>query len=176
MQSGAHVQQVWDSFVTHLKDLSESLSTAHDVFSQPEEDLKARPLRVLLMHLEGTTFRSCVKTSAALQLQCHVQGMSCTTLKRRKHKSLESLSKGKESVDQLLMQASQVYSVTSHWQSQVDTADSAKQEAVSLLATVQHDLQVVHVTQAVLAHLSSITIFHTSFINMCHISFMSIIS
>ena len=55
MQSGAHVQQVWDSFVIHLKDLSESLSTAHDVFSQPEEDLKARTLRVLLLHLKGTT-------------------------------------------------------------------------------------------------------------------------
>ena len=69
--------------------------------------------------------------------------MSFTTLKRRKHKSLESLSKGKESVDQLLMQASQVYSATSHWQSQVDAAEMAKQDAVSLLENVQHDLQVL---------------------------------
>ncbi len=69
--------------------------------------------------------------------------MSFTTLKRRKHKSLESLSKGKESVDQLLMQASQVYSATSHWQSQVDTAELAKQDAVGLLENVQHDLQVL---------------------------------
>ncbi|KAA6425700.1 MAG: hypothetical protein FRX49_04597 [Trebouxia sp. A1-2] len=67
--------------------------------------------------------------------------MSFTTLKRRKHKSLESLSKGKESVDQLLMQASQVYSATSHWQSQVDAAELAKQDAVGLLENVQHDLQ-----------------------------------
>ena len=95
--------------------------------------------------------------------------MSFTTLKRRKHKSLESLSKGKENVDQLLMQASQVYSVTSHWQSQVDTADTAKQEAVSLLATVQADLQVVHATQAVLAQVSSIHMLHISFTNMVHI-------
>lgn len=69
--------------------------------------------------------------------------MSFTTLKRRKHKSLESLSKGKESVDQLLMQASQVYSATSHWQSQVDAAELAKQDTVGLLENVQHDLQVL---------------------------------
>ncbi len=69
--------------------------------------------------------------------------MSFTTLKRRKHKSLENLSKGKESVDQLLMQASQVYSATSHWQSQVDAAELAKQDAVGLLENVQHDLQVL---------------------------------
>lgn len=68
--------------------------------------------------------------------------MSFTTLRRRKHKSLEALGKGKESVDLLLMQASQVYSATSHWQSQVDAADAAKQEAVSLLQTVQDNLQV----------------------------------
>ncbi|KAL0044645.1 hypothetical protein WJX82_003896 [Trebouxia sp. C0006] len=108
MQSHSHVQHVWDSFVIHLKSLSESLQTAHDVFSHPEEEIK---------------------------------GMSFTTLKRRKHKSLESLSKGKESVDQLLMQASQVYSATSHWQSQVDAAELAKQDAVGLLENVQHDLQ-----------------------------------
>lgn len=42
----------------------------------------------------------------------------------------------------LLMQASQVYSATSHWQSQVDAADSAKQEAVNLLQTVQDNMQV----------------------------------
>ena len=68
--------------------------------------------------------------------------MSFTTLRRRKHKSLEALSKGKENVDLLLMQASQVYSATSHWQSQIDAADGAKQEAVSLLETVQNNLQV----------------------------------
>lgn len=68
--------------------------------------------------------------------------MSLTTLRRRKHKSLEALAKGRENVDQLLMQASQVYSATSHWQSQVDAAEGAKQEAVSLLETVQSDLQV----------------------------------
>lgn len=68
--------------------------------------------------------------------------MSFTTLRRRKHKSLEVLSKGKENVDSLLMQASQVYSATSHWQSQVDAAEGAKQEAVSLLDSVEGDLQV----------------------------------
>ena len=68
--------------------------------------------------------------------------MSFTTLRRRKHKSLEALSKGKENVDLLLMQASQVYSATSHWQSQIDAADGAKQEAMSLLETVQDSLQV----------------------------------
>ena len=73
----------------------------------------------------------------------NAQGMSLTTLKRRKHKSLESLSKGKENVDHLLMQASQVYSATSHWQSIIDTADAAKQEALMLLASVKDDLQVL---------------------------------
>ena len=68
--------------------------------------------------------------------------MSFTTLRRRKHKSLEALSKGKENVDLLLMQASQVYSATSHWQSQIDAADGAKQEAMNLLETVQDNLQV----------------------------------
>ena len=41
MQSHQHVQQVWDSFVTHLKGMSEALQTAYEVFSQPEEDIKA---------------------------------------------------------------------------------------------------------------------------------------
>ena len=68
--------------------------------------------------------------------------MSFTTLRRRKHKSIEALSKGKENVDLLLMQASQVYSAASHWQSQVDAADGAKQEAFSVLETVQDNLQV----------------------------------
>lgn len=40
MQSHSQVQQVWDSFVTHLKNLSESLQTAHDVFTHPEDDVK----------------------------------------------------------------------------------------------------------------------------------------
>ena len=44
MQSYSHVQHVWDSFVAHLKSLSESLQVAHDVFSHPEEDIKARLL------------------------------------------------------------------------------------------------------------------------------------
>ncbi len=78
-----------------------------------------------------------------LELRKLVQGMSLTTLRRRKHKSLETLSKGKGNVDQLLMQASQVYSATSHWQSQVDAADFAKQEAVGLLGNVKDDLQVL---------------------------------
>ena len=82
------------------------------------------------------------RTPSATNKPC-LQGMSFTTLKRRKHKSLESLSKGKENLDHLLMQASQVYSATSHWQSQIDAADGAKQEAVSLLETVQDDLQVL---------------------------------
>jgi len=46
MQSHSHVQHVWDSFVIHLKSLSESLQTAHDVFSHPEEDIKASLLRM----------------------------------------------------------------------------------------------------------------------------------
>ena len=70
--------------------------------------------------------------------------MSFTTLRRRRHKSLEVLGKGKENVDLLLLQASQVYSATSHWQSQVDAAEDAKQEAVSLLDSVKGDLQVKH--------------------------------
>ena len=69
--------------------------------------------------------------------------MSFTTLKRRKHKSLESLSKGKENVDHLLMQASQVYSATSHWQLLIDAADAAKQDALVLLTSVKDDLQVL---------------------------------
>ena len=71
-----------------------------------------------------------------------MQGMSFTTIRRRRFKSLEALSQGKENIDLLLMQASQVYSATSHWQSQIDAADCAKQEAVNLLATLQEDLQV----------------------------------
>ncbi len=44
MHSHSHVQHVWDSFVIHLKSLSESLQIAHDVFSHPEEEVKARLL------------------------------------------------------------------------------------------------------------------------------------
>ena len=137
MQSHQHVQQVWDSFVTHLKGLSESLQTAYEVFSQPEEEIKAGSASVcaLLSHRAAASVGSDSKHRTA-------QGMSLTTLKRRKHKSLESLSKGKENVDRLLMQASQVYSATSHWQSVIDTADAAKQEALMMLASVKDDLQV----------------------------------
>lgn len=86
----------------------------------------------------------------------HLQGMSFTTLRRRKHKSLEALSKGKENVDLLLMQASQVYSATSHWQSQVDAADGAKQEAMSLLETVQDNLHVSVLNPSKTTHLSNL--------------------
>lgn len=71
-----------------------------------------------------------------------MQGVSYTTMRRRRHKSLEGLSKGKENVDLLLMRASQVYSATSHWQAQVDAAEAARQAAVSMLEDVSHKLQV----------------------------------
>ena len=44
MRSHHQVQQVWDSFVSHLKSLSESVQTAHDVFSHSEDDVKVTKL------------------------------------------------------------------------------------------------------------------------------------
>lgn len=44
MQSQTQVQQVWDSFVLHLKGLSDGLQLAHEVFSQPEEEVKVCPI------------------------------------------------------------------------------------------------------------------------------------
>ena len=72
-----------------------------------------------------------------------MQGVSYTTMRRRRHKSLEGLSKGKENVDLLLLRASEVFSATSHWQAQVDAAESARQSAVNMLEDVSHNLQVV---------------------------------
>lgn len=68
--------------------------------------------------------------------------MSYTTLRRRRQKSLDTLSKGKDTVDLLLLRASQVFSATSHWQAQVDAADSDRQSAVTMLESVGNNLQV----------------------------------
>lgn len=48
MQSQGQVQQVWDSFVLHLKSLSDGLQLAHEVFTQPEEEVKVRLALCLL--------------------------------------------------------------------------------------------------------------------------------
>lgn len=64
VQSHSQVQHVWDSFVTHLKSLSESLHTAHDVFGHPEDDVKVSWSKSLGTHdidyFEGYhLFREC---------------------------------------------------------------------------------------------------------------------
>lgn len=74
------------------------------------------------------------------------QGVSYTTVRRRRQKSLDKLSKGKHNIDVLLMRASQVFSATSRWQAQVDAAESARQSAVNMLESVGHNLQVTGLT------------------------------
>lgn len=143
MQSQSQVQQVWDSLVLHLKSLSDGLQLAHEVFTQPEEEVKVSP------HVSyGSRPRL---QPVAPGLHCTepympfclpLQGMSCTTLRRRRQKSLDNLSKGKDNVDLLLMHASQVFSATSHWQAQVDAAESARQAATNMLEGIGQQLQV----------------------------------
>ena len=71
-----------------------------------------------------------------------LQGVSMTTLRRRRAKSLEGLQQGSARLTGLKQQVHQAWSIASSWQALIDQADDARADAVRQLQSTNLELQV----------------------------------
>ena len=71
-----------------------------------------------------------------------LQGVSMTTLRRRRAKSLEGLQQGSARLTGLKEQVHQAWSIASSWQALIDQADDARVDAVRQLQSTNLELQV----------------------------------